>query len=145
MSTKTQSFSSHARWLPIYHFVASPLTAIYAVRATLQAIQTPSADALWHAVWAVGISAAVLSSRIMAITVQNRVIRLEMRLRLKEVLSPAEAERARVLSVRQLIALRFASDAELPSLVERTLKGEFEKPRDIKAAVKDWQADWLRA
>jgi hypothetical protein len=47
--------------------------------------------------------------------------------------------------VRQLIALRFAGDAELPGLVERTLKGEFEKPRDIKAAITDWQADWLRA
>lgn len=145
MSAKTQSFSSHARWLPIYHFVASPLTAIYAVRAIVEAVQTPSSAATWHALWAVGISAAVLSSRIMAITVQNRVIRLEMRLRLKEILSPADYERSRVLSVRQLIALRFASDAELPSLVERTLKGEFDKPRDIKAAVKDWQADWLRA
>jgi hypothetical protein len=145
MSSKTQSFATHARWLPIYHFLASPITGIYAVYAIVLAIKAPSSAAAWHALWAVGISAAVLSSRIMAITVQNRVIRLEMRLRLKEILSPAEAERARVLSVRQLIALRFASDAELPSLVERTLEGEFEKPRDIKAAIKDWQADWLRA
>lgn len=145
MSTQTQSFSSHGRWFPLYHFVASPLTAIYAVYAIILAVKNPSSAATWHALWAIGISAAVLSARIMAITVQNRVIRLEMRLRLKEVLSPADYERSRVLSVRQLIALRFAGDAELPSLVERTLKGEFEKPRDIKAAVKDWQADWLRA
>jgi hypothetical protein len=76
--------------------------------------------------------------------VQNREIRLEMRLRLREVLPTALAPRIRELSVKQLIALRFASDAELPALVERVLGGEFAKPKEIKAAVKDWQPDHLR-
>lgn len=81
----------------------------------------------------------------MAITVQNRVIRLEMRLRLKELLGGDLLARSRALTVRQLIALRFASDTELPALVERTLKGEFSSPKEIKAAITDWQPDWLRA
>lgn len=143
--SQTQSFKSHARWFPIYHYFASPVTALYAVYAITQALQEPSKATVIHAVWAAAISAGVVAARIMAIIVQNRLIRLEMRLRLKEVLSGELLSRSRALTVRQLIALRFAGDAELPGLVERTLKGEFEKPRDIKAAITDWQADWLRA
>lgn len=144
MSQK-QSFQNHARWFPMYHFFASPVTAIYAVYAITQAVTAPSQASILHALWAAAISAGVVASRVMAITVQNRLIRLEMRLRLKEVLPAALAERAKALTVRQLIALRFAGDAELPALVERTLKGEFAKAKEIKAAITDWQADWLRA
>lgn len=144
MSQK-QSFQNHSRWFGLYHFFASPVTAIYAGYSITQALLEPSRASIVHAVWATAISAGILTARIMAITVQNRLIRLEMRLRLKELLSGEALQRSRALSVRQLIALRFASDAELPALVERTLKGEFAKPRDIKAAITDWQADWLRA
>lgn len=145
MSAKTQSYASHARWLPIYHFFASPVTALYAIYAINLALREPSKATIMHAVWAAATSAGVVSARIMAITVQNRVIRLEMRLRLKELLSGDLLARSRALTVRQLIALRFASDAELPALVERTLKGEFKNGKEIKAAIKEWQPDWLRA
>lgn len=145
MSSRTQSFANHARWLPIYHFLASPVTAFWALHSIWHAIQDPELAHWFEALVAVAISAGIVSARIMAITVQNRVIRLEMRLRLKELLSGDLLERSRKLTVRQLIALRFASDAELPALVERTLKGEFAKPKEIKAAIKDWQPDWLRA
>ncbi len=143
--SQTQSFQNHMRWFPIYHFFASPVSAIYAVYAITQAVKAPSQATIIHALWAAAISAGIVASRVMAITVQNRLIRLEMRLRMKDVLPAELATRSRALTVRQLIALRFASDAELPALVERTLKGEFEKGKDIKAAIKDWQADWLRA
>lgn len=144
MSQK-QSFQSHARWFPIYHYFASPVTAIYAVYAITHAVREPSKATLIHAVWAAAISAGVVAARVMAITVQNRLIRLEMRLRMKEVLPAELAARAKALTVRQLIALRFAGDAELPALVERTLKGEFATGKDIKAAITDWQQDFLRA
>lgn len=145
MSARSQSFASHARWQPLFHFFASPLTALYAVYAIVSATKTPSTGAIIHAVWAAAIWGGVVASRIMALTVQNRLIRLEMRLRLKDLLSGELLERSRKLSVRQLIALRFASDKELPALVERTLDGEFATPKDIKRAITDWQADWLRA
>lgn len=145
MAAKSQSFASHARWLPIYHFLASPVTAIWALHSIWHAIRDPQPAHWFEALVAVAISAGIVSSRIMAITVQNRVIRLEMRLRLKELLSGDLLARSKALTVRQLIALRFASDAELPGLVERTLKGEFESPKQIKRAITDWQADWLRA
>ncbi len=144
-SEKSQSFESHARYLPMFHFVASPITLLYFVYATVQAVKTPDRAHIVGAIWAFGIVAAVFASRVMAITVQNRVIRLEMRLRLKEVLPPGLAARIRELTVRQLIALRFAGDAEMPALVERVLKGEFATPKEIKRAVKDWQPDHLRA
>lgn len=145
MPQTKQSFEKHAQWTPIYHFVASPLVAFYAVYKITQAFKAPSPDTAWEAVFAIGVMATVWSARIMALTVQNRVIRLEMRLRLRELLSADLAKRIPELTTRQLIALRFASDPELPSLVERTLKGEFASGKAIKAAVKDWQSDYLRA
>ena len=145
MTQPKQSFEKHAQWTPIYHFVASPLVLFYTVYALKNLAMAPSAATAWSAAFAVGVMAAVWSARIMAITVQNRVIRLEMRLRLREVLPAELAKRIPELTVRQLIALRFASDAELPALVERTLKGEFANGKEIKRAVTNWQSDYLRA
>ncbi len=142
---KTQSYANHARYLPLFHFVASPITGLYFVHALLYALWHPHAVHFVEAVYAFGIFAGVLASRIMALTVQNRVIRLEMRLRLKEILPPALVARIPELSVSQLVALRFAGDAEMPALVQRALDGAFVKPKEIKAAVTDWQPDHLRA
>lgn len=144
MATK-QSFSNHARYLPIYHFIASPITGLAFLHLAWVALRDPSPRHIGDAILMFAITCGVLSSRLMALTVQNRVIRLEMRLRLKELLPAALQPRIRELTVRQLVALRFASDAELPGLVERTLAGEFAKPVDIKRAIKDWQPDYLRA
>lgn len=144
MTVKTQSFEKHAAWQPMFHFVASPITMLAALHLTWVAVREPSNRHIGDAVLMIAIAAGIFASRVMALTVQNRVIRLEMRLRLKEILPPALAARIRELTVRQLIALRFAGDAEMPALVERTLKGEFAKPNDIKRAITDWQPDHLR-
>jgi hypothetical protein len=142
--SKTQSFEKHAAWQPMFHFLASPITMLAALHLTWVAITDPTNRHIGDAIYAIALAAGIFASRVMALTVQNRVIRLEMRLRLKEILPPALASRIKELTVRQLIALRFAGDAEMPALVERTLKGEFAKPRDIKAAITDWQPDFLR-
>lgn len=144
-SPKPQSFANHAAWQPLYHFFASPVLLLYAAHTAWQAVQEPTRAHAFQAIVAAAIAAAVVASRIMALTVQNRVIRLEMRLRLREVLPAALHPRIRELGTKQLIALRFAGDAELPALVDRTLRGEFATPKDIKRAITDWQADWLRA
>jgi len=81
----------------------------------------------------------------MALKVQDRVIRLEMRLRLSEVLPADLKGRIPELTTRQLVGLRFASDAELPDLVRRVLAGSLANPTDIKKAVAHWQGDYLRA
>ena len=141
----TQSYASHRRFFPLFHFLASPVTGLYFVHTVVHAVRYPSTVHWMEALYAAAVFAGVLASRVMALTVQNRVIRLEMRLRLREVLPAALVPRIRELSTRQLVALRFAGDGEMPKLVERTLAGEFAKPGDIKRAITDWQPDYLRA
>jgi hypothetical protein len=142
---KTQSFENHRRLMPLFHFVASPITFLYFAHTVVHAVQRPSVAHWMEATYAFAIWAGIAAARLMALTVQNRIIRLEMRLRLREVLPAAMHPRIRELRVKQLAALRFASDEELPALVGRTLAGEFARPRDIKRAVTQWQADYLRA
>jgi hypothetical protein len=77
--------------------------------------------------------------------VQDRVIRLEMRLRLRQVLPTELHGRINDLTHRQLVALRFAGDAELPELVREILEGKLQTGKQIKQRVKNWQPDWLRA
>jgi hypothetical protein len=81
----------------------------------------------------------------MALTVQDRVIRMEMRMRLQQALPPELRARINDLTPRQLVALRFASDAEMGVLVREVLEGRLKTPKEIKLRVKEWQADWLRA
>lgn len=145
MSDKPQSFSSHTAWTPIYHFVASPVALLNLVIQVRHAWYAGGRYAWWNVVFAVGFFAIVLSSRLMVLAVQDRLIRLEMRLRLRELLPAAMHADINRLTVRQLVALRFAGDGELPALVQRVVKGELVASKDIKAAITDWQADWQRA
>lgn len=85
-----------------------------------------------------------LAARIQALKAQDRIIRLEERLRYNRLLTGDVAEKASTLPIGQIIALRFASDDELPSLVQRTLDGEFKTNKEIKLAVKNWRGDYLR-
>lgn len=143
--TKSQNYSSHRRWSVLHHFIAQPLIVATIVAASMNAWREPTRWNLWIVVFALSVEATALSARVMALTVQNRVIRLEMRLRLREVLPAPLAARIGELKLRHLVALRFAGDAELPKLVERCLAGEFAGTDDVKKAITDWQADWLRA
>ncbi len=77
--------------------------------------------------------------------VQDRVIRLEMRLRLAGLLPADLQARIQELTVDQLVSLRFASDAELPGLTRKVLDDKITDRKSIKKLVKDWQADWMRA
>ena len=144
-----QNYSNHARWFPLFHFVVMPLLLLnflsHIVRLYLaEPFSGRKTLAFWTLLSLVLILLG-LAARLMSLKVQDRVIRLEERLRYREMLSPEIAAKASDLPVSQIIALRFASDAELPGLVERTLNGEFAKPKDIKLAIKDWRPDHLRA
>ena len=85
------------------------------------------------------------AARTQTLTVQNRVIRLEQRLRFRELLPADIAARANALPIGQIVALRFASDTELPGLVSQVLASQLSDPKAIKQKVKDWQGDFLRA
>lgn len=145
MPNKPQSAQSHAAWTPIFHFIAAPITMFAFFYLSSIAVRHPERMNVLWAIYAFGITVGVFASRVMAVRVQDRLIRLEMRLRLKEILPAALFARFPELKVKQLIALRFAGDAEMASLVERTLKGEFASQKEIKLAIKDWQSDYLRA
>jgi len=86
-----------------------------------------------------------LKARLYTLKMQDRIIRLEMRLRLAGLLKGDLEGKGNTLSVSQLVGLRFASDAELPDLVRKVLSENLTKSDDIKKLVKNWQADHLRA
>jgi hypothetical protein len=146
MANDTQNFGNHRRNYPLYHFVAAPLLFIYLVYSIYTVVRAPSLATVMNVVLAAGLVALLFASRIMALTVQNRVIRLEMTLRLQRVLGPAAAADALArLPVGRLIALRFASDAELPGLIARVLSQELTTSTQVKQAIREWQPDLLRA
>ena len=102
-----------------------------------------------HTAWVLVVALALLTlgflSRIQALTVQDRVIRLEERLRMRQMLPPDLHQHIDALTHRQLVALRFASDAELADLVREIVGGRLSTSKEIKLRVKAWRPDWLRA
>ena len=144
MSDAPQTFENHTRWHPPFHFFLVPVFALNVIYALVQLIRLRDLD---HAVWFVlALALAVLTvlARTNALRVQDRVIRLEERLRYQQVLSPALAQRAGALSPRQIVALRFASDEELAELAQQVLDGKLTEGKAIKRAVKRWRPDTLR-
>ena len=139
-----QNYSNHRRWYPLFHFVVQPLLVLNFLSHLVRFIMTPSWELAFWTLLSITLVLLAFASRLMALKAQDRVIRLEERLRYKDILSPEVVERANALSVGQMIALRFASDGELSGLIERTLNGEFAKNRDIKKAITNWRADHLR-
>ncbi len=140
-----QNYSNHLRWYPLFHFVAAPLLLAYTVWAIWVSVRSFSVEHFMTAIFAVGVFVTALTSRAMAVRVQDRVIRLEMRLRLATVLPADMRSFIPRLTYRQLVALRFASDAELPALVRQVLEGQLPNSKAIKKAITDWQGDHLRA
>jgi hypothetical protein len=100
---------------------------------------------LWEVVFALGLLALGLFSRVQTLTVQDRVIRLEERLRLRQLLPADLHGHIDTLTHRQLVALRFASDQELADLVREVIAGQLATPKDIKLRVRNWRPDFLRA
>ena len=140
-----QTFANHARLVPAYHFVAFPLFAINFFYALYQVVT----DFSWGNLVAFGVSVALILlfflARVMALTVQDRVIRLEETLRMRALLPSDLQARIGELSVKQMVALRFAGDAELPDLARQVLDGNIQDQKAIKKLVRQWRADVQRA
>jgi hypothetical protein len=145
MAERTQSFKSHTRFLPPFHFFVVPVLLINLLNAIRHLWLEPTGSMAFQVVVATALLLLALFSRSQVVTVQDRVIRLEMRLRLREVLPTDLQPRINELSRGQLVALRFAGDAELPALVREVLDGRLTTNKDIKTRIKHWQPDWLRA
>ena len=145
MAERVQTYKNHLRWLPAFHFFVLPMLLLNFLNEARHAWRYPSEGAAFAAVVAAALLTLGFLSRVQAVTVQDRVIRLEMRLRLRQVLPSEMHGRINDLTHRQLVALRFASDAELPELVREILDGKLQTGKEIKQRVKNWQPDWLRA
>jgi hypothetical protein len=139
----SQSFANHARFDPPFHFFVLPVTLITTIAIIVRAVRQPSSWTLWLVVVAFAAIVAVFKIRLNALKVQDRVIRLEERLRLMSILPEAMHPRISDLSDDQLIGLRFACDEELPALCRRALDEKLTK-KEIKQAVKTWRPDYMR-
>ena len=143
--TAPQSFANHTRFVPPFHFVAGPIFLLNLVWALYRLVKYPAVGTAMTTLLAVGLVLLFFYARVFALAVQDRVIRLEMRLRMKELL-PADLQgRIGEFTPRQLVALRFAGDNELPELCRTVLADKVTNGTSIKKMVKNWQADHLRA
>ncbi len=139
-----QNYANHRRFVPLYHFVLFGVLVVNLLWSVLRAVRAFSFESAWGVVMALALMVLAFFLRGFPLTVQDRVIRLEMRLRLKEILPPDLRSRILELTPDQLIGLRFGSDAELPELVREVLSNNIKDRDVIKRKVRDWQADHLR-
>lgn len=145
MPDAPQSYANHTKWVPLYHLVAGPILLTNVIWATYRAVTRVGPDSVIALLVAVALIIMYLFARVFALTVQDRVIRLEMRLRMRELLPADLVPRIPEFTREQLVALRFASDPELAALARRVLDERLTDRRTIKQLVRDWQADTLRA
>jgi hypothetical protein len=144
MADREQSYKNHTRLLPPFHFFVLPVLLGYVINAGRHIYYAPTLSTAWALVVALALLMLGLLSRVQALAAQDRVIRLEMRLRLQKVLPADLQSKINDLSTKHIVALRFAGDAELPDLVRDVLAGKLDKQKDIKLKIKNWQADWQR-
>ena len=141
-----QNFRNHVRWVPAFHFFVLPVLLLNFIYSVYHAIRAPVS---FQSVFGIFLAAALLVgaayARAFAITVQDRVIHLEMHLRMERILPADLKARIEEFTVGQLIALRFASDAELPELARRVWNDKGTERKAIKQMVKNWKPDYLRA
>ncbi|MEO5618217.1 MAG: DUF6526 family protein [Candidatus Eisenbacteria bacterium] len=145
MSPSVQTHSNHARYVPLYHFVLGGIVAINLAYAANELKHGMTQARVLNLLMAVGFVILFWYARAFALAVQDRVIRLEMRLRLEKLLSPQQFARFDQVAPGQIVALRFASDAEMPGLISDLLDGKLDRPGDIKRRIQNWQADRMRA
>jgi hypothetical protein len=142
-NTKPQSHANHARLDPPFHFVLAPLGVAAIILSIILLVRhSRMASTLW-VVLAIGFFLVTFKTRGYALKVQDRVIRLEERLRLAMLLPEAARPRIAELTESQLVALRFASDAELPALALRALN-EGLTNKQIKSSIQNWRPDYFR-
>jgi hypothetical protein len=141
-----QNLANHAKFVPAFHFFAVPVFVVNFVWSLFR-LRTLgfSFAGVFGVLFAAALVVLVFLARLFALAVQDRVIRLEEQLRYERML-PAELQaRAGELTMEQIIALRFASDAELTALTRKVLEEKLTERKAIKRLVKNWKPDYLRA
>lgn len=142
MSDTPQSFENHAKIVPGYHHWATALLVLpmlYYLYAFVRDFYSP--ERLADALFAMGVILAALYARLFPLGVQDRVIRLEERMRMERILPEDLKGRIPDFTTPQLVGLRFASDEELPALARRVLDESITDRKVIKQAITSWRAD----
>lgn len=139
-----QSAASHARWSPMFHFFATPVLLANLVVSVVGAVKAPSLGTAFTAMVAFAILTVAFLARLYPLGVQDRLIRLEERLRMTRLLPADLQSKVEHFTMEQVIALRFASDDELPDLARAVLDEGLTSRKAIKARVKHWRADHQR-
>jgi hypothetical protein len=143
MAKKPQNYANHGRLDPPFHFFLAPLGLVAVILSIILFVRHPRmASTLW-VLLSVGFFVLAGKARSYALKVQDRVIRLEERMRLAILLPEGLRPRIGELTESQLIALRFAPDAELPALAQRAMNEGLTK-KQIKMAIQSWRADEFR-
>jgi hypothetical protein len=138
-----QSFKSHTRWDPTFHFFALPILLANIVIIGIAVGRNYHAfgfAALWSILVAVALFMVALKTRFYALRDQDRIIRLEERIRLASMIPAEQMSELDSLTMRQYIALRFASNPELPALARRAIREKLTE-KQIKADIVSWRAD----
>jgi hypothetical protein len=138
-----QSFSHHTRYDPLFHFFILPVFVITLIATIVHLVRRPGLHSAWLVVVVIAVLVAVFKIRLYALKVQDRVIRLEERLRL-QALAPTEwHSQIYRLTEDQLIGLRFAADDEVVELAKQALEHNWNR-KQIKERIQNWRADYLR-
>lgn len=143
-----QKYNNHIRYYPLHHFVITPLSFVFLSWSffNLAEAYVERADLGYYIYLLFGAVILFLLpviTRIYALKNQNRIIRLEMRMRYFHLTGKSFSEWESKLSTSQLIALRFAGDRELLPLMEKALDQNL-NAKSIKKAITEWQGDYLR-
>ncbi len=141
-----QNFANHGKFVPPYHFFVIPVLVVnFGWSIYRWKLAGFSVDGFISIVVALALLLGLLTLRLMALHVQDRVIRLEERLRYERVLPADLKPRVGELTLNQFVSLRFASDAELPTLTRQVLDEKLDNRKVIKLLIKNWKPDYLRA
>ncbi len=151
--SKPQNFANHARLVPAFHFFVLPALSGNLVWAVVQGVHLGLTARLtswiifglaFQVIVALALVVLALLARLFALGVQDRVIRLEERLRYQQLLPGDLKPRIGEFTINQCVALRFASDAELPTLARKVLDAKIEQRKTVKQLIQNWRADYQR-
>jgi len=139
-----QTFANHAKLVPGFHYVGTLFVLIFTLWAFAQLFRAPGFGSIAMASAAVALNIIGFYARGFATQNQDRIIRLEERLRMRELLPADLHARINDLTTSQMVALRFASDGELADLTRRVLDEGVQDRKAIKQMIQDWRADHHR-
>jgi hypothetical protein len=143
MPDTPQTYANHGRFHPLFHFVLAPILLINLIVSIVWLVRNPGFASVWYLVMAVALFIMGTLVRVNPMKVQDRVIRLEERLRLYALLPESQRARIPELTEDQLVGLRFAPDEELPALAQRAISEHLTR-KDIKKAIVNWRPDHWR-